>query len=248
MMDRDTPSTTADDCLMPDRLLKVALGKDVWTASEAEHLPGCSPCRRRFAQLIRARRSGSQAEQLAHTLLAAFITRRAQQRVARLAVPMQYHVGPARGRSRLSLVFDDPELHATLYQNSDRKHCLELSQTGRPVGLLLRVRLGDEGGSAPPWTRFAMLREYFPSPLARLLVEEALSEQPASMAVDLIPSALALTEQDVPVLLESFAAALRDDPPAESAWKAWAEQERNVPGLDAAVRTGLDEIALGTSR
>jgi hypothetical protein len=244
-VDKPLP-TTEPACLMPDRLWKVAFGMDIWTAGEARHLRGCPHCRGRFSELVKVlHQPRVEAEALAPVLLLAVITHLARQRVARLPAPARWDTAPPRDLPRERLAFDDPHLGATLYLGTDGKHWLDLTHSVLPAGSLLRVRLGEEGGPAPTWARFALLCEGFASPIAHLLVDECLTEQPAPLAVDLVPSAAALSGQDVPALRSSFAAALRDDPAAVPAWRAWAAEELARPDLPPELRAALDEIARG---
>jgi hypothetical protein len=231
---------------MPDRLWKAAFCLDNWTAGEAEHLRACPDCRRRFAGLVKDLNRPPVEGHEPGPVLLPISSHPARQRVGRLdRKAANFDTGPVRDLPRERLAFDDPRLAATLYLGTDGKHWLDLTHSVLPAGSLLRVRLGPDDGPAPTRARFAVLREGFSAPVARLLVDEALTEHPAPLAVDLVPSAAALSAQDARALRESFAATAREDPAAVSAWQTWAAEELGQPDLPPELRATLEEIARG---
>jgi len=222
-------------CLPPDRLWKVAFALGTWLKHEVIHLHSCPVCRRRFTEVLKAQQSANQEATVARFVLGILSL------VALHKLSRPTAVGTA-STEMLScceepLTFEDPALQGTLYSNQG-KYWLDISHSILPIGTLLRVRLG-EGESARSY--FAVLGVGFSDPIASIPIDEALGEQPASLAIDFIPSATELTEQDAAVLRDAVTLASQDETTL-AAWRTWAAGEQNQPGVPAGVRAIIDKI------
>jgi hypothetical protein len=106
--------------------------------------------------------------------------------------------------------------------------------------VLLRILLGDRKD----------VREHFAVPrpgkeagvLRADLPLERLPAEPLTLAVYEVDAAV-LGREEVPQLCQASVAAGKLDPPAISAWQAWASHALKCAGLDASVRPALEGLA-----
>lgn len=231
-------------CVKTDRLWDVGLGNEIWTVPEMGHLRGCERCRRRFAEVIRVKNQPLQDNDPLTQVLGGLVSFLAVQKVVRRAGTVQGTTTLPDAYREVIQFQGDPGLSGTLLARNG-KVWLDLAHAVLPPGTLFRVQFGE---GAANWVRFILLRPGFSDPVARLVVEDGLTETPMDLRVDLVTRATALTAGDATTLRESFTAMLRDDPAALPVWRQWATEARQQGDLPNDLRSVLEELLAPVQR
>jgi hypothetical protein len=196
------------------------------------HLATCEHCRS-----LRGRLLSLDRQDAAQALLVYLVARQAVSQFPKAA----HFATTVRELPLRRLDFeDDLELHGALLLSEDR-HWLDIIHDRLPAGTLLRAKM--EGGAAPTWERFAVLRPGLGKPIARLCLEETLGSEERRLSVAVVKSPAEFGPEDADLLRESVEAARREEPRALPVWRQWAASALSAPDLPEEVRAVLAETA-----